>query len=90
MVFCFKHFNSNRRFDSFLGKFNVISGNLGKFLKEKKGSILGFRLGSEYPYAESFTFRSIHPDGIPKDFFSKRFFKISRKASLLEYFSKKL
>ena len=36
MVFCFKHFNSNRCFDSFLGKFNAINGNLGKFLKREK------------------------------------------------------
>ena len=36
MVFCFKHFNNNRCFDSFLGKLNAITGNLGKFLKREK------------------------------------------------------
>ena len=36
MIFCSKHFNSNRCFDSFLGKFNAINGNLGKFLKREK------------------------------------------------------
>ena len=60
--FCFKHFNSKRCFDSFFGKFNAITGNLDKFLKREKGFILDFRLGSEYPYAESFIFRSIRPD----------------------------
>ena len=33
MIFCFKHFNRNRCFDSFHGKFNAVTGNLGKFLK---------------------------------------------------------
>ena len=60
------------------------------FWNKEKGFILDFWLGSEYPYAESFIFRSIHPDDIPKDSFSERFFKISRKVSLTEYFSKKL
>ena len=60
------------------------------FWKEEKDFILDFWLGSEYPYAESFIFRRIHADGIPKDCFSERFFKISRKASLTEYFSKTL
>ena len=60
------------------------------FWKEKKGFILDFWLGSEYAYAESFIFRSIHPDGIPKDSFSERFFKIYRKVSLTEYFPKKV
>ena len=60
------------------------------FWKEEKGFILHFWLGSQYPYAESFIFRSIHADGIPKNRFSERFFKISSKVSLTEYFSKKL
>ena len=77
MVFCFIHFNSNRCFRSFLGKFNTITGNSGKFLEKEKNFILDFQLGSEYPYAESCIFRSIYPDGISKDTFSQRFFKIS-------------
>ena len=60
------------------------------FWKEEKRFILNFWLSSEYTYAESFTFRSIHPDDITKYNFSERFFKISRKVSLREYFSKKL
>ena len=60
------------------------------FWKEEKGFILDFWLGSQYPYAESFMFGSIHPDVTPKDSFSESFFKISRKVSLTKYFSKKL
>ena len=39
------------------------------FWNKQKGFILHFWLGSEYPYPESFIFRSIHLDGIPKDSF---------------------
>ena len=68
MIFCFKHFNSNRFFDNFVGKFDAI-----KFLK--KGFILHFWLGSEYTYAESFIFRSIHPRVLRKIAFLKDFSK---------------
>ena len=68
MVFCFKHFNSNKCFDSLLGKFNAITGNLGKFLKREKR--LHLRFLRCRVIAELFIFRSIHPDGIPKNSFS--------------------
>ena len=42
LVFCFKHFNSNRYFDFFLGEFNVINRNLDNLLTRKKGFNLGF------------------------------------------------
>ena len=76
-------------FSFFLWKLNATTGNLSISEKEK-GFILEFCVGSDYPYAESFIFRSIHPDGIPKYSFSEKFFKISRSVSLTEYFSKKL
>ena len=79
MIFCFKHFNSNRCFDSLLGKFNSIIGNLGNFLKRKKGFILEFWLGSEHTSAESFIFRSIHPEVFRKIAFLKGFLKFLEK-----------
>ena len=63
------------------------------FWKEKKGFILDFWLGSECLYLWRIIYiqkYSPRSDGIPKDSFSERFFKISRKVSLMEYFSKKL
>ena len=60
------------------------------FWKEKKGFILDFWLGSEYTNAESFIFRSIHPEVFQKIAFLKGFSKIYRKASLIEHFPKKL
>ena len=74
LIFCFKHFNSNKFFDSFLGKFNVCTGNLDKFLTKARSFILGFffRLGSGYISAESSVVISIHPE-----IFQKRFFKRS-------------
>ena len=44
-------------------------------LKEKKGFILDFCLGSEYTYAESFIFRSIHAGVFGKIGFLKGFSK---------------
>ena len=75
LIFCFKHFNRNRRFDSSLGKSNVITEKLNNFLIREKSFILGFWLGSEYSPAESSVFRSIHPE-------------VFRKITFLEGFSK--
>ena len=46
LIFCFKYFNTNRCFDSFFGKFNVITGNLDKFLTRLHPRFLtGFWIG---------------------------------------------
>ena len=89
MIFCFKHFNSSRCFDSFLGKFNAINGNLGKFLKrEKKALSQIFDWVLNTPM-QNHLYLEVFIAGIPKDNFSKKFFKIARKVSLMDYFSKK-
>ena len=85
---CFKHFNSNRSFDSFLGKYNAITGNLGKFLKF--GLHLRFLTGFWIDLCRVIYMQKYSSRGIPKDSFSERFFKISGKVSWTEYFSKKL
>ena len=74
----------------YLGNLSQLSEIWATFWKEKKGFILDFWLGSEYTNAESFIFRSIHPEVFQKIAFLKGFSKISRKASLIEHFSKKL
>ena len=66
-------------FDSFLWKFDSITGYLDKFLKREKGFILDFWLVSEYTKAESFIFRSIHPEVFQKIAFLKDFSKFLQK-----------
>ena len=89
MIFCFKHFNSNRCFDSFLGKFNAINGNLGKFLKREKRLYPRFLTGFWIHLCRDIYVQKYSSTGIPKDGFSKRFFKVATKVSLTGYFSKK-
>ena len=90
MIFCFKHFNSNRCFDSYLGKFDSITGNLGKFLKREKRLHLRFLTGFRIHQSRVIYIQKYSSRGFLKDSFSERFFKISRKAYLSEYFSNKL
>ena len=40
LIFRIKYFNSNRYFDSALGKFNGITGNLDNFLTREKSFVL--------------------------------------------------
>ena len=88
MTFCFKHFNSNRFVNSFLGKFNTITRNLGKLLKREKRPHLRFFIEFWIHLCRVIYIQKYSSRGIPKDNFSERFFKIRRKFSLMEYFSK--
>ena len=87
MIFCFSHLNSNRCFDSFLRKFNTITENLGKFLKREKRLHLRFLTVFWIHLCRVIYIQKHSSIGNLKGSFSEKFFKISRKVSLTEYFS---
>ena len=70
LIFCFKHLNSNRCFDSSREEFNVITGNSDNFLTREKSFILDFWLVSECISAKYFEW-----EATLKGFFSKSFSK---------------
>ena len=82
MIFCFGHFNSNRCFGSFFGKFNTINGNLGKFLNREKRLYPRFLIGSWIHLCGAIYIQKDSSKSIPKDTFSERFFKIAKKSFL--------
>ena len=83
-----------------LHRFSVLNISIGKEIqlseiwvsswKNKKGSNLDFWLGSDFTYAESSIFRSIHPKLFEMIVVLKGFPRVSRKFFLRECFSKKL
>ena len=77
-------------FDSFLWKFDSITGYLDKFLKREKRLHFRFLTGFRIHQSRVIYIQKYSSLGIPKDSFSERFFKISTKASLTGCFSKKL
>ena len=77
-------------FDSFLWKFDSITGYLDKFLKREKRFHFRFLTGFRIHQSRVIYIQKYSSRGIPRDSFSERFFKISTKASLTGCFSKKL
>ena len=71
LIFCFNYFNSNRCFDSFLGKFTAVAGI---FLTRAKNSSSIFGRVINTPLLNK------SPRGIPKDSFSGRFSKFLEKS----------
>ena len=90
LIFCLEHFSRSSYFDCFLGKFNVITRNLDKLLTIEKRFILDFLTGFWIHLCRVICIQKYSHRGIPKARFSERFFKISRKVSLTDSFSKKL
>ena len=72
-----------------IGKEMQLPENWASSWKEEKSNILDFWLRSDYTYADSLIFRSIHPEVFWKIAYLKSFPRISGKVSLTEYFSKK-